>query len=140
MLGCLVPLTPMIFAGCPVNNPASTGTESNTIAHWSFTMGNRGGGIISFNAVSPESGEKSGSCLVPTCLTMFEDLTVVRLAPLANDGYTFNRWEADAANALPCDVTKRETTGTIEVEVSRNGGCIAVFGNGTTTTPGVRRR
>jgi|SRR5215471_21838218 len=136
ILGFLVLLTPFVFAGCP----NSIGTVDGMVQRWDFTMGNVGGGIISFNAVGVESGEKSGVCRDPICRMAIDDLTVMRLTPLANEGMKFRAWQGDPATGLSCDAQSQNTAGTIQLTVSRNGACIAVFEGGTTTTPGVRNR
>jgi hypothetical protein len=135
ILGFLVLLTPFIFAGCP----DTIGTVTSTIDHWDFTMGNRGGGTISFIAVQPEGATKRDVCLDAVCRINVEDLTVIQLIPLAKDGSKFKLWEGDPAIG-PCEVYEQGDAGLVRVRVSRKGACIAVYEAGTTITPpGIRR-
>jgi hypothetical protein len=71
-----------------------------------------------------------------------DDLTIVRLQPVAGEGARFVMWNGDPASNLACPVTTPpNATGTIIATVSSDAACIAIFEAATTipppTTPGV---
>jgi hypothetical protein len=100
-------------------------------------MGNRGGGIVSFAAIGPENGEQRGECRDPICRTTVDDMTLIKLSPVANDAFKFKRWDGDPASNLLCDADAPDQAGSILLKVSRNGACIAVYEaiTGTPSTP-----
>ena len=138
ILGCLVLLTPMVFAVCG----DTIGTLATTIDRWDFTTGNRGGGTVSYHWIGPENGEKQDVCLVAICHLTLDDLTEIRITPIAKEGFTFDHWEGDPANGS-CEATaaQQDPAGILLFKVSRNGGCFAVFRTEGTprTPPGIRR-
>ena len=132
---CLLIAASMLASGCPDD----IGTRASPSNRWAFTMGNRGGGIISFIASGLANGEQHGECRDPVCRTTVDDLTFIELSPIANAGFKFKVWDGDPANGLLCTVDEtHDAAGTIIlVKVTSNGACIAVFEavTGTPSTP-----
>ena len=130
---CLLIVMTVLASGCP----DTIGTVTSTIDTWSFTMGNRGGGIVQYHWIGPENAEKSGECRDPACRLTLDDLTLVRLSPVADNHFKFTRWDGDSANGVFCAVESQDAAGTILLHVSRDGACIAVFEaiTGTPSTP-----
>jgi hypothetical protein len=115
----------------------SIGTVTSTIDKWDFTIGTRGGGRVSYHAIGPENGEQSGECLQSECHTTVDDLTLIRLTPIADESFRFKSWDGLPANHLSCDAEQQDAAGIILLKVSRDGACIAVFeAAGGGTVPG----
>jgi hypothetical protein len=130
---CLLIAMAVLASGCPDSN----GPVTSSINRWSFTMGNRGGGIVSFIAIGLQNGEQRGECREPVCRTTVDNLTFIQLSPIANNGFTFKRWDGDPANGLFCAGEAQDAAGTILVKITQNAACFAIFEavTGTPSTP-----
>ena len=80
----------------------------------------------------------TGGCAQAKCSVIIEDLTKFTLSPIPDSLFRFQRWITPADFECPVkDATRLD--GTIQVEISKDSGCIAVFeaeGPGSGTVPG----